>query len=275
MRCATSWVGTILAQHPEIYFSPIKELHYFNHKYNKFTGSHLSRFQRIRREFEEKTWAGEHGRKEKLEFSEALNKRLIMKSDADYKQYFNGAYESKAFGEITPAYSLLPEKGYKDIKALFPEAKIIFGMRHPADRIWSHWCRLKKRKTHKKRDIKYYSDENSILEFMNLPCVSKRTDYHITLDRISSVFDRDSVLYYFYEDIFSDEFSTRTFTADLLKFLGVSEIQIPYDLIRTKKGSSSEGKIPVHLKRKIMEEYKPIVTGVRQRIGHIPDSWWE
>lgn len=273
MRCATSWVGSVLEQHPEIYFSPIKELHYFNHKYHKFTGSHLKRFKRIQKELKSGIWSEELDRIGRLRFSEALNKRLLMNSDASYKEYFMESNGFNAFGEITPLYSLLPVEGFANIKALFPEARIIFGMRHPANRIWSHWSKLKKKKTRKKRDIKYYSDNENILEFMKLPCVSKITDYRTTLDSIFNVFDKNSILLYFYEDIFSDEFSTRTFLTDLFKFLRVSEIQIPNVNIIKEGKPANLLEIPEDLKHKITEEFKPTITGVRQRIGHIPDSW--
>ena len=40
-------------------------------------------------------------------------------------------------GEITPAYSILPDQAVKAISEYLPESKIIFLVRNPLDRIWS------------------------------------------------------------------------------------------------------------------------------------------
>ena len=41
------------------------------------------------------------------------------------------------YGECTPCYVTLPERDIEEIKALFPEARLIFVARDPVDRAWS------------------------------------------------------------------------------------------------------------------------------------------
>jgi hypothetical protein len=41
-------------------------------------------------------------------------------------------------GEITPAYGILPVERIRFIRTVMPEVKLIFLMRNPIDRAWSH-----------------------------------------------------------------------------------------------------------------------------------------
>ena len=51
-----------------------------------------------------------------------------------YRAKFQGP---EAFGDITPAYQCLPVTTIREIRAAFPEVRLVFAIRNPIDRAWS------------------------------------------------------------------------------------------------------------------------------------------
>src|SRR5690606_19757405 len=114
--------------------------------------------------------------------------RLKMVSDPPaYREYFSALVDShhKAFGEVTPAYALLPEAGFKAILELYPEAKFIFIMRDPVDRYLSQ---IQFSKTIRK--IQGYSPATDFvpdfqaLKQLSNPAYIRRGDYRRTIETL-------------------------------------------------------------------------------------------
>ena len=56
-------------------------------------------------------------------------------------RFYAGKFEdgrARVRGEITPAYSALPPDRIRFIRSVMPDLKLIFLMRNPVDRAWSH-----------------------------------------------------------------------------------------------------------------------------------------
>jgi hypothetical protein len=94
----------VLEEHPQICMSEPKEVHFFNDRlsFKTFLKPHFTRGL---------TW---------------------------YQKFFNHCTPGKLKGEITNRYSIDPLAAQR-IKEHNPEIKILFCMRHPLDRIWSHY----------------------------------------------------------------------------------------------------------------------------------------
>src|SRR5689334_10606135 len=117
-RSGSSWLHAYLASHPVVGMSEIKELHYFDavwradhrrHAYSHFT----SALQRLDSGIDRggSQLSPERARQRML----ALSDRLAMFDGGDraYVEYFRRRVSPNHthFGEITPAYSLLPAEG--------------------------------------------------------------------------------------------------------------------------------------------------------------------
>ncbi|MBD3310425.1 hypothetical protein GF351_04355 [Candidatus Woesearchaeota archaeon] len=102
-RCGTTWAAHILRQHPEICFSKVKEVKFFN----KYT------------------------------FSGTLN-TSFEKGLAYYRSFWPDPLpQNKKLGEFTPL--CMDEDAPKKIRQLFPDAKIIIFMKNPVDKAFSHY----------------------------------------------------------------------------------------------------------------------------------------
>ena len=97
-KCGTTSIHDYLGQHPEIFMSPRKELHYFAQDISNLSGE--------------------------------------MKTVTDYLQFFNSAGNAQYRGESSPEY-LYSEVAFQKIKALCPDAKIIITLRNPPDMLYS------------------------------------------------------------------------------------------------------------------------------------------
>jgi hypothetical protein len=102
-KSGTTSLCAKLAQHPEIFVSNPKELNFFSHDEN----------------YLDKGWPW-------------------------YERFFADAGDAKAVGEGTPLYTYhavrphAPERIAKDL----PEARLIYMVRHPLERIESHWRQI-------------------------------------------------------------------------------------------------------------------------------------
>jgi hypothetical protein len=151
-KSGTSWLGEYFASHPEVYFSPIKELHYFDalhvpecQGWNLYMERRLKKilWRRLERT------RSRSGNTRTDEVYQALLLRVAMPlNDNLYREYFMTRLKGeRAFGEISPSYALLPRSGFLHVLELFPSVRFIFVMRNPVDRFWSA-LRFKHREDH-------------------------------------------------------------------------------------------------------------------------------
>ena len=80
------------------------------------------------------------------------------------------------------------------MKELSPEMKIIFILRNPIERVWSHVRFDYGRKSvFRKVQLKDIESESELLRFIDSEAVHKRTDYLSCLRNIESVFPQENI----------------------------------------------------------------------------------
>jgi hypothetical protein len=110
-----------LAEHPDFWMPPVKELHYFDE---------LSRIPGVA--------SARHRDDRDRRFLESI-KRLSERSHIDLEDYAR-LFEPKGVllsGDITPAYSMLHDEVIERIVSHFRNLKVIFLPRDPVEREWS------------------------------------------------------------------------------------------------------------------------------------------
>ena len=129
-KCGTTWLWEMLRDHPEIGVPLPKELRYFASLY---LGTGFGNFNALRR------LLNDHGKAPlRRDFLEKLTTeiRVVFGDDQAYLRIF-GAMKQTVVGDVSPQYCMLPSEGIARMKGLAPEAKIIFLMRDPVDRVVS------------------------------------------------------------------------------------------------------------------------------------------
>ena len=144
-KSGTTWLYQNLNKHPSIWLPPVKELHYFDalfplNRYADIKSNPKGLFGLFKR----------HSRRIILRgFYQALRRKSVKELVWVYR-YFSGRPSDDWYlslfkqpegiltGDLTTDYCALSEEAVVKVKSLLPDTKIIFLMRNPVDRAWSH-----------------------------------------------------------------------------------------------------------------------------------------
>jgi hypothetical protein len=138
-----------------------------------------------------------------------------------YLEHFRDGL-GKSKGEASPSYSMLPRRTIRLVRRLIPDLKLIYMMRDPLERAWSHarhsFCQGEANFKGNRGTIDEVTDEEWIV---NLDDDWNRLsgDYLGQLERWLSVFPREQVYVGFFEDLVS---SPRKLLRNVLEFLEIS-----------------------------------------------------
>ncbi len=139
--------------------------------------------------------------------------------DLDLRWYSNKFLGGigKVKGEISPSYCYLPEKRIRFIRIILPNVRLIFLMRNPIDRTWSH--AFMSIVTRTGRTLEQIPDAE-FLEYFRKPWVMQASNYPAMLDHWLGVFPRDQLFLGLYDAIKSDP---QGLLREIFEFLGVSQ----------------------------------------------------
>jgi len=223
MRSGTSWLGKQLKQHPGIWTSSPKELHFFD--------------------------------------------RHFTDSPQAYARHFSDAPEEATLGEITPAYAILNKEKIATARAWMPEIKLLFIMRDPVERAWSH----------ARKDFPQFRNKpveeaeiDELREFMASPQVARRGDYLACLQDWLTHFDASQLWCAFLEDAATDPVPM---LRELFVFLGVDPEQgIDLHLASQPQNTRPQAPIPDPLRTYLSEQLYLQNAGLEALLGR-PLPW--
>jgi len=169
----TTWLQDVMAAHPDLYFPDVKELHFFN-----AFDSNLNRLDAY--------------------------ERLGLEG---YAKTFATARQDQLIGEATPLYLSDPEAPARIANAL-PHARVIFLLRDPVSRAWSHY-RMAHAKQHVTEPLETLIDAYDERFF-------ERGFYAKHLARWLKLMGPNQCLIAFYEDVAKDPAQVLVQIADWL-----------------------------------------------------------
>ena len=272
-RAGTTWLHANLKKHPEIWLTPVKEIHYFDSiQRGALRGPFYRRHLRKRagRYLSRETYR-DRWREGRL-FSElAWDIRFFVppRTHRWYRRIFRPG-PGQIAGEITPAYSILKPELVEQVREVNPDLRIIYLLRDPVERSWSSAISGLARR--RGRSPEKITDKQLLRHFQRQAHVL-RTDYLRTYENWQRVFGRDQIFVGFLDEIQQDP-------GDLLlrlyRFLGVTaaEEHIPAGLGR-KVNSSKEYStaIPENVRIHLAELYLPQLQELSARFGEPATAW--
>lgn len=262
-KAGTTWLYDNLAGQDDFWLPPSKEIHYFD---NLWPDSYL--FASLRDRMQE-----ELGRPD-CNYDELLwRARLAFvrpRNDTWYASLFAPAGD-RLTGDITPAYSLLDDAAVARIYTLMPQAKVIFIMRDPVDRIWSHFCFSKSwiAKGIADTDV---TDSFAIAEMDSAP-YDLRTRYLRTLANWEAHFPPDQILTLFFDDIVHDP---RKFLERLSQFLGAkAPLQLDATILNNRSNETFYISRRPGVDRHFARKYHADLETLAGRFGGHASRWLE
>ncbi|XWN31643.1 MAG: sulfotransferase [Devosia sp.] len=264
-KAGTTWLHSYFRDHPEIYVPPVKEVHYFDFLYggadNK-TPVSVRLASALKDQLGTFASASPHKR-------EAMADGLVRRMDrfamfADERRYLRffqdrvGAHNVMC--DITPGYAVVDQGGFEAMRRLCGRPRILFILRNPADRVWSHY------RFHEAKQAQRNGGIGDICAFMNEPHVATRTRYHDTLKRLDAVFPAHDVHIAFYETLFSDEA-----TRGICSFAGVAHTPGNYDVRVNASQSNALSKAD---RASLVQGFSDVYRAIAARFPTtLPNSW--
>lgn len=208
-KAGTSWLYDHLARHPECYLRSVKELHYFDPPESglprmqmRANQSEIARLTarlsdvgpdqavRMRRRIADMTaW-------------NAVLDRGMDDLDA-YRGYLtDGRTSQRLVADVTPSYALLPVPTLRRMAEVAAEVRILYLMRDPVARLWSHVRMLAEREAKPGQDLCALAAArmDRALSGDDL-YFGGRGDYRSSLDRLRAALQPAHLLAMFTEDL--------------------------------------------------------------------------
>lgn len=187
-------------------------------------------------------------------------------SDEWYLSLFQQG-RGRVCGEITPAYAILEEVDVVRIRRLLPELKVIFILRNPIERAWSH---LRFESTQGR--FAGCDDLTKIRARSESPGAARRSDYLRTLEIWESQFRPEKIFIGFFDDIVMQP---AKLLSEVCTFLGVdaglgwtSEARL-----RRKVQNSNEAELPLVAHRYFAQRFLPQLEQLSARFGGHAERW--
>lgn len=266
-KSGTTWLARVLSHHPELFVTPVKEIHYFDHVRGITQHLSVSKRRSRYRKYYQRMFTQWH------RFSEYREQwswyRDYMRSpidDAWYASLFRHRGDKKFAGEVTPEYAIIGRDGLQHIRRLAPDARVMFIMRNPVTRAWSqvlHHCRANNLDAGRQTPA-------TIIDILSLETFRQLSDYVGTIDDVRATFAPEQTRMMFYEDMHRDR---HAMLEDVCGFIGVGFDKGHFVNLGRRYNRSQEGELPGPIAEHMRNLYRPVAEGVRQRVGRIPDAW--
>jgi len=266
-KAGTTWLARMLARHPDMFFTPVKEIHYFDH-IGGITQHLSARKRRSRyRKYHQRLWTQLHRWPEHR--SHWSWYRDYMKDpidDAWYQNLFRHRGEATFAGEATPEYALIGEAGFQHIKTLAPAARLLLIMRNPVAQCWSqvlHHARSNG------TDVSNASDDE-IFRLADTERFRALSDYLQVVDGLERVFVPEQVRFEFYEDIHKHHDAALD---RLCAFIGLDPFTADFSDSATVINPSQSVPMPNTVRAHLQDKYRDMAAEIGARFGRLPDDW--
>lgn len=216
-RSGTTWLGQYLRDHPDVGFSPLKEVRFFDSKYvdglKGIVNSPLQRKLALR------GLLGELARRPLIVPELALRLPGVM-------AHKNKAYQSfmrrvakgrKIGGEISPSYALLDEKAIAEMDELLERPRYLLSLRNPADRLRSE-ASFRRNRLGADGDI---DQGDAAAMFARRLEESPHLNFAGTVQRYDKVVGPERFKVFFYEKLFDPETQQEVLDG-ITDFLGIA-----------------------------------------------------
>lgn len=268
MKASTTWMYKVLNNHPEIYFTPEKEIHYFASVYGDEKGvlSDKNRVSRTRAYTAITPQSTIRGLRGRLQWS--LKYLSDPVDDAWYEDLFSMKGGQTYCADFSNLYCHLPPEAWQEVAKLTHRLKVIYTMRDPIKRLWSH-AKFHAQFIGKEHEIATWSP-NDLSVFLRKPFMWKNAEYGNIVESLSSSLDKDSLGVYFFESIHQDQ---KKWVYDLEDFLGIAHFEYPKEVFAQRVNSSSKDVMPKWFPELFLKDVERICLQL-EKLGHdVPESW--
>jgi hypothetical protein len=289
-KAGTTWLHRNIVQHPDVWMPPVKEIHYFNrpsswpliiqmcHPNDSRMRSFALRglVKRLRRFGRRPVLSHKANGSLRARSPEALKASvlgwyfrflLLPRNDQWYASLFAPS-RGRVTGDITPYYANLEEDRVAYIHSLMPDAKIMYLLRNPIHRLWSHAA------MHFSRDG--FSGlatvgEEQVREFLERQSKSRISDYAQNL-QTWSLYPEEQFFVGFFDHLVQNP---RGFLKEIYRYLELdASDQFVPQTVQEKRNPGQYYAIPDHFARFLASQYLGQIEQLHQRFDNRYTAVW-
>lgn len=277
-KAGTTGLYRLLHDHPDCALPAVKEAHYWDSFDPAQAEVQLAAFRQRLRELRHAKAEAEAAARgwqvanldRRINDMKALMD-VIAGARADDSAYLawltQGRGAARLFADITPNYALLPDAILARMLATSPQAKFLYLIRDPLDRLWSH-IRMQARRQRQDHEIYAKKANNILYRILNRDQethILERGDYIGVIRKLRRVLPSDRVLVMFAEHLF-----TRAGLAQLCGFLGIGAVEaLPDPASHAGQAVPMLEKLRPRAQKRLYEQY----DWVARNVGPLPANW--
>ncbi len=269
MKAGTTWLYAALDQHPEIFFTYEKELHYFYATHvRRDVLSETARLENARRKF----LAIEPGKSR----SRAVRDRLRWVAnyldepvdDHWYRSLFVLRRNQKWAADFSNLYAHLPIEAWARMLSRTGDLKVLYVMREPLERLWSH-VKFHLQHTGQEDALDHWSP-TQFEAFLRQPFIWENSEYGQVIRRLRAALPAHALHFAFHEDIHADP---RGNLNRIERFLDIPPHTYPEDLLTRPINTTRPRPIPGWFRERVGKDLDRIVNEIRAEGFSPPASW--
>jgi len=270
MKAGTTWLYTVLARHPELFFTPEKEIHYFYHHYvdnsllnekrrlTETKNRYLPRFDPDK--------ANIDGIRARMHWVSAYLTSQV--DDLWYRSLF-ATMRRQTYGcDFSNLYALLPAAAWQRVAADCDRLRVLYTLRHPVRRLWSH-VKFHLQVTGATDKLTSWGPKD-FRNFARQPFIWDNAEYGRNLRQMKAGLSEDLLKVMFYEDLHADQAGT---LAGIEDFLGIARFSYPATLLERRINSSIDHAMPDFFADLFAEDFARITAELEAEGLRIPEKW--
>lgn len=268
MKAGTTWLYDVLNRHPAIHFSQEKEIHYFYAQ--ALRPGLLSDKARMRRAKGYLAFDPEVSHPVTLQRRVRWTANWLQGPVDD--QWFNALFMHRGNAQWVADFSnlnaLLPAATWQGIAARSRKLRVLYTLREPLDRIWSHVRFHLKIQGQSQLLDGWSADE--IFAHIQSGDYLEHTDYVAAISRMRAGLPKGALHVDFFDRIGADP---RGFVAEIERFLEITPQNLPDDIVSRVVNASPPRPMPAGLAERLMPFVRAQSDGLRQMGFDLPAGW--
>lgn len=262
-KAATGWLYDQLAQHPDFWMPPIKEIHFFDRVPPSVRSLQSAQQCRLRAQRRKQPLGARN-----IAFLDRYEETCRAQAAfGDYAALFDFKGSLKS-GDITPGYSTLPVTTVQAIAGWLPKTKIIVLVRDPIERFWSLVCMLLRRG---EIDHSAASEPRVIRALVANPRTAARSYPSEISERWRRAFGESRIRIFFFDDIVESPGAVRS---DILTFLGADPaIAASIDAAHNRKAGQGKMPMPDTIRLELIGLFRDELLKCHALFGEPAEKW--
>ena len=270
MKAGTTWITEHLSLHPDIHFSYEKELSYFSYIHDeesKFFLSDVNRMDKITGFINIANMTDIDNMRDIMHWS--CNYLSNPINDQWYVNNFSFKGNKRFCADFSNLYSHLDAAGWTHIKSITRNLKVVYIMRNPIDRLWSH-VKFQLEIDGRLDEAKHWTKEQ-LFEYSNVEHILRNSKYTKIIKTLKNNLDDKQLLVLFYEDIVD---KPAKLLNNIEKFLGIEQREYNISDLTKKVNASEDFEMPGFFKELFNEILTPQIENLSKLNVIVPGTWF-